>query len=76
MKYIRAKFEKSRRAYTYKTEDPVTTGDIVQTEKGVKLTVVDEEVDMGWVETYGSNKVAVVKKVEEPKNGESENRNE
>lgn len=66
MKYIKAKFEKSLRSYTYKTEDDVVPGDIVRTEKGVKLTVVDEEVDMMWVEAYGASKIAIVKKLEEP----------
>lgn len=66
MKYIKAKFEKSLRSYTYRTESDVKPGDVVQTEKGVKLTVMDEEVDMAWVEAYGADKVAVVKKVEEP----------
>ena len=77
MKYIKAKFEKSLRSYTYRTEDDVKPGDIVQTEKGVKLTVVDEEVDMAWVEAYGAEKVQVVKKVEVPADaGERESEND
>lgn len=77
MKYIKAKFEKSLRSYTYRTEDDVKVGDIVRTEKGVKLTVMDEDVDMAWVETYGADKVAVVKKIEEPAGaGEGEEGNE
>lgn len=68
MKYIKAKYEKSLKSYTYKTEDAVVQGDIVQTEKGVKLTVVDEPVDMDWVSTYGEHKVAIVKRVEVPEN--------
>lgn len=66
MHYIKAKYEKSLKSYTYKTDSDVVSGDIVQTEKGVKLTVVDEQVDMDWVREYGERKVAVVKKVEVP----------
>lgn len=66
MKYIKAKFEKSRRSYAYKTEDDVKAGDIVETDAGVKLAVVDESVSEEWVKTYGSDKIKVVKKVEEP----------
>lgn len=40
-------------------------GDTVVNAKGAKLTVTDETVDMKWVDTYGADKVAVVKKYEE-----------
>lgn len=66
MNYIRAKFPNSTRSYTYRTEDSVKAGDTVVNAKGAKLTVTDEAVDMKWVETYGADKVAVVKKYEEP----------
>lgn len=72
MNYIKAKYPKSLKSYTYCTEDNVNPGDIVQTDKGVKLTVTDEEVDMVWVESYGVDKVAVVKKYEPSAAGESE----
>lgn len=73
MTYIKAKYESSNRSYTFRTEDSVSAGDIVVNAKGQKLTVVDESVDMAWVETYGADKVAVVKKYEEPAvAGESE----
>lgn len=65
MNYIKAKFSSSSRSYTYRTEDSVKVGDTVVTAKGTKLTVTDESVDMKWVETYGADKVAVVKKYEE-----------
>ena len=42
------------------------------TDKGAKLTVTDETVDMGWVDTYGAENVAIVKKYEEPVKAESE----
>lgn len=66
MNYVKAKFLKgdklSGRAYTYRCEAKVETGDMVTDAKGSKLVVVDEPVDMAWVETYGADKVAVVKK--------------
>ncbi len=66
MNYIKAKFPNSTRSYTYRTDDSVKAGDTVVNAKGAKLTVTDESVDMKWVETYGADKVAVVKKCEEP----------
>lgn len=72
MNYIKAKFPNST-SYTYRTVDDVKAGDTVVTAKGAKLTVTDESVDMKWVDTYGADKVAVVKKYEEPVDaGESE----
>ena len=64
MQYIKAKFPNSTRSYVYRTEDSVKSGDTVVNAKGGKLTVTDESVDMKWVETYGADKVAVVKKYE------------
>lgn len=63
MNYIKAKFPNSTRRYVYRTEDSVKSGDTVVNAKGAKLTVTDESVDIAWVETYGTDKVAVVKKV-------------
>ena len=72
MQYIKAKFPNSTRSYVYRTDDSVKAGDMVVNAKGVKLTVTDETVDMKWVETYGSDNMAVVKKYEEPEDaGES-----
>ena len=73
MQYIKAKFMKddkpTGRAYTYSCETELKPGDIVTNDKGSKLTVTDESVDMKWVETYGADKVAVVKKCDEPERG-------
>lgn len=66
MHYIKAKFPNSTRSYTYRTEDSVKADDTVVNANGAKLTVTDESVDMKWVESYGAEKVAVVKKYEEP----------
>ena len=72
MHYIKAKFPNSTRSYVYRTEDSVKAGETVVNAKGVKLTVTDESVDMNWVETYCADKMAVVKKYEEPEDaGES-----
>jgi hypothetical protein len=65
MNYIKAKYTIPGRSYTFKTEDSVKAGDTVVNAKGAKLTVTDETVDMKWVETYGADKVEVVKKCEE-----------
>lgn len=73
MNYIKAKYTGNTRTYTFKTEDSVKAGDMVVNAKGAKLMVTDETVDMKWVETYGADKVAIVKKYEEPEDaGESE----
>lgn len=64
MNYIKAKYANSNRTYTYRTEDSVSDGDIVVTDKGAKLVVVGE-ADMEWVDSYGADKVATVKKYEE-----------
>ena len=69
MNYIKAKFPNSTRRYVYRTEDSVKAGDTVVNSNGAKLTVTDESVDMNWVETYGADKVAVVKKCDEPESG-------
>ena len=70
MQYIKAKFENSKRSYTYRTEDDVKPGDIVTNDKGSKLTVVDEPVDAVWIKVHGADKVAVVKKYVEPETQE------
>lgn len=69
MNYIRAKYDGSARSYTFKTEDSVKAGDTVVNAKGAKLTVTDESVDMAWVETYGADKIAAVKKYEDSESG-------
>ena len=65
MNYIKAKFPNSTRSYVYRTEYSVKAGDTVVNANCAKLTVTDETVDMKWVETYGADKVTVVKKYEE-----------
>ena len=69
MQYIKAKFPNSTRSYVYRTEDSVKAGDMVVNSNGAKLTVTNESVDMKWVETYGADKVEVVKEYEEQESG-------
>lgn len=68
MNYIKAKYirlgETRGRAYTFKTEDTVATGDLLVAEDGKHLFAVEDTVDMDWVNAYGDDKIAVVKKVE------------
>lgn len=66
MNYIKAKYPNQSRSYIFATSDDVKAGDMVVNAKGAKLTVTDETVDMKWVATYGADKMAVVKKYEEP----------
>lgn len=75
MNYIKAKYPNQSRSYIFATSDDVKAGDMVLNAKGAKLKVTDESVDMKWVDTYGADKVAVVKKYEEPVDaGESEDK--
>lgn len=69
MNYIKAKYPNQSRSYIFATSDDVKAGDMVLNAKGEKLKVTDEGADMAWVETYGADKVAVVKKCEEPESG-------
>lgn len=71
MKYIKVKYPSSSKSYTVRTEDNVKAGDTVVNAKGVKLTVTDETVDMAWVEAYGKDNIAEVKKLEESKEKEN-----
>lgn len=69
MNYIKAKYPNQIRSYIFATSDDVKAGDMVLNAKGAKLKVTDETVDMKWVETYGADKVEVVKKYEEQESG-------
>lgn len=68
MNLIKVKFLKKDkpvgRSYTYQTEDVVSVGDIVTNINGSKLIVIDEPVDMEWVEKYSIERIGVVKKYE------------
>lgn len=70
MKYIKVKYPSSNKSYTVRTEDNVKAGDTVVNAKGVKLTVTDETVYIAWVEAYGNENIAVVKKYEEKESEE------
>ena len=69
MNYIKAKYTNQSRSYIFATSDDVKASDTVVNDKGAKLKVTDETVDMKWVATYGADKVEVVKKYEEQESG-------
>ena len=72
MNYIKAKFHNSQRSYTFRTEDDVKAGDTVINNKGQKLTVSEEPVDLEWVKTYGEDGLTTVKLLESVNNDASE----
>lgn len=67
--FVKARFIKGEaptgRAYTYRSNDALKAGDIVTNDRGNKLVVVDEKVDMAWLNNYGINNLATVKKCED-----------
>ncbi|GEM_PF-423934 len=69
MNYFKARYLKdgkpSGSVYTFKSPDDVKTGDTVVNAKCSKLIVVGE-ADEGWLDTYGREKVAEVRKLVEP----------
>lgn len=69
MQYIKAKFLKNGnptgRSYTYKTHDDVKAGDIVENVNGTKLIIIDKDVSEEWVDAYGDQNIAIVKKIKE-----------
>lgn len=72
MNFYKAKYLKNGaptgRGYTFRSEEELSAGDKCETASGKHVQIVDEPVDMNWVETYGADKVAVVKKYEESAN--------
>lgn len=69
MNFYKVKFLKSDqpggRNYTYKSRLNLKPGDRVKLPGGKHAVVVDEPVDLTWVETYGEeNLKEIVKKVE------------
>jgi len=69
MNFYKVKFLKNGqaqgRAYTYKSSLELVPGDKVELPGGSRGVVLDEPVDMAWVETYGEDKLKeIVKKVE------------
>ena len=73
MQFIKVKFLKngvpSGRAYTYGCPVEVAPGEKVRIDATKTGIVVDEPVDMEWIETYGADKIKqIIGKVEEEKN--------
>ena len=70
MNFYKVKFLKNGqaqgRAYTYKSSLDLIPGDKVELPNGSHGVILDEQVDMAWVETYGEEKLKeIIKKVEE-----------
>ena len=70
--FVKVKFLKDNkpygRAYTYKVPEGqiLEVGDIVQVNKKATGIVVNEEIDIEWLKTYGSENVKeILGKVEE-----------
>lgn len=76
MEFYKAKYLKNNtpagRTYTFKSEQELLPGDKCETPDKKHVQIVDEPVDMAWVETYGAEMVAVLKKYVEPVAAESE----
>lgn len=69
MNFYKVKFLKNGqaqgRAYTYKSCLELSSGDKVELPGGSHGVVMDEPVDMAWVESYGEERLKeIVKKVE------------
>lgn len=69
MNFFKVKFLKNGqaqgRSYIYKSSLELAPGDKVEFPGGSHGVVLDELVDMAWVETYGEDKLKeIVKKVE------------
>lgn len=69
MNFYKVKFLKAGqpagRSYTYKGRLNLEPGDKVELPSGKRAVVMDEPVDLGWVQTYGEeNLKEIVKKVE------------
>ncbi len=69
MNFFKVKFLKNGqaqgRSYTYKSSLELAPGDKVELPGGKHGVVMDEPVDMTWVESYGEDKLkGIVKKVE------------
>lgn len=76
MNFYKAKYLRNNvpagRAYTFKSDEVLLPGKKAETAEGKHVQIVNEPVDMAWVETYGADKVAVVKKYIDPVAEESE----
>lgn len=69
MNFFKVKFLKNGqaqgRSYTYKSSLELSPGDKVELPGGKHGVVMNEPVDMAWVEAYGENNLKeIVKKVE------------
>lgn len=76
MNFYKAKYLRNSvpagRSYTFKSDEVFLPGKKAETADGKHVQIVDEPVDIAWVETYGEENVAVLKKYVEPIVAESE----
>lgn len=56
-KFVKARYDGSKRSYCFLTQEDLQPGDRAATESGVEVTVVDEPTDLSWVETYGKKNI-------------------
>ena len=68
--YVKARYEGSKRSYCFAAEEDLKPGDEAVTPNGTKVTVVDEPVDLSWVEAYGKSNIKVITRA--PENNKTE----
>lgn len=73
MNYVKARYEGNKRSYCFQTDDDLKPGDEAVTPNGTRVTVVDEPVDLSWVEAYGRNNIKTIKKAPESNEAECKN---
>lgn len=71
--FVKARYEGSKRSYCFQTDDDLKPGDEAITPNGTKVTVVDEPVDLSWVEAYGRNNIKAIKRAPEGNEAECKN---
>ena len=63
--YVKARYEGNKRSYCFAAEEDLKPGDEAVTPNGTKVTVVDEPVDLSWIEAYGRSNIKTLKRVPE-----------
>lgn len=73
MNYVKARYGGSKRSYCFAAEEDLKPGDEAVTPNGTKVTVVDEPVDLSWIEAYGRSNIKVIKRAPEIDEAECKN---
>jgi hypothetical protein len=71
--YVKARYEGNKRSYCFAAEEDLKPGDEAVTPNGTKVTVVDEPVDLSWIEAYGRSNIKVIKRAPEINEAECKN---